>query len=279
MSLPTASLYPRARDGRLQQEKHVAMGYALPVRQLTDGELLAEVRLGGDEAFAELYRRHAPMARAVARRLVRSANDADDLAAEAFARILRALRNGRGPDTMFASYLAATVRNVSYDRLRRTRESPVAEMDDLTDDLLGDAAHTREEWRFAAAAFRALPERWRRVLWHTEVEGRTPAELGAVLGLAPNAVAALAYRAREGFRQAYVQAHLREHRADGCEECLSRLGGYVRDGLSVRDLRKVVTHLAGCRACSELVAELASVNGVLRSPTAPARGSARRDRG
>ena len=42
------------------------------------------------------------------------------------------------------------------------------------------------------------------VLWHTEVEGQRPAEVAPLLGMSPNSVSALAYRAREGLRQAFV---------------------------------------------------------------------------
>jgi RNA polymerase sigma factor (sigma-70 family) len=249
------------------------------VRHRTDADLLAAVRRGEIDAYGELYRRHSPMARAVAGRILRSSPDADDVAAEAFTRVLRALRAGRGPHTAFAPYLAAAVRNISYDRIRRSRESPVDDVDDAVDELLADAVRSRDEAGFVTAAFRALPERWRRVLWHTEVEGRTPAELAALLGLAPNAVAALAYRAREGLRQAYVQAHLREQRAHACRECMARLAGYVRAGLSPRDRRKVVAHLHVCPRCTELAEELSGVNDGLRTRLAPARGGGRQGQG
>ena len=54
--------------------------------------------------------------------------------------------------------------------------------------------------------------------------------MALLLGLSPNAVAALAYQAREGLRQAYLQEHLanggpREHTAT-----LNRLGAWVRGG-------------------------------------------------
>ena len=83
------------------------------------------------------------------------------------------------------------------------------------------------------------------------------AEVAPLLGLAPNAVAALAYRAREGLRQAYLQAHLHDQQAAECRDCAASLGAYVRDGLSARDRRRVDAHLDGCSSCKGLVAELA----------------------
>ena len=45
------------------------------------------------------------------------------------------------------------------------------------------------------------------VLWHTAVEGETPAQLAPRLGLSPGGVAALAFRARARLRQMYHQEH------------------------------------------------------------------------
>src|SRR5436190_1499228 len=118
-------------------------------------------------------------------------------------------------------------------------------------------------------AFASLPERWQMVLWHTEVEGRPAADVGPLLGLAPNAVAALAYRAREGLRQAYLQAHLQLPPPDACRDTIAKLGAYVRDGLSARDRRKVDEHLKQCERCTAVLLELQEVSTSLRGVLLP----------
>src|SRR3954471_3651583 len=75
----------------------------------SDAELIARVRNGDLEAYGELYVRHHYAAERMARQLV-PANDADDLASEAFAKVLDALRVGGGPDVSFRAYLLTTVR-------------------------------------------------------------------------------------------------------------------------------------------------------------------------
>ncbi len=55
-----------------------------------------------------------------------------------------------------------------------------------------------------------LPQRWQQVLWYTEIERRPLAQVGSLLGLTPNEVAALAHRARAGLRRAYLAEHVRE---------------------------------------------------------------------
>ena len=60
-----------------------------------------------------------------------------------------------------------------------------------------DTAVEQFESGAAAKAFASLPERWQVVLWHLEVEGQKPADIAPLLGMSPNSVSALAYRARE----------------------------------------------------------------------------------
>lgn len=177
----------------------------MAVRQLDDAELIDNTRAGDSDAYGELYRRHYQAARAAAHSLARNRCDADDLISEAFARVLRAARSGGGPSVSFRPYLVAAVRNVYYDRVRCNRELPSDNMLDVVNVAL-DGDNDHEHDAAVTAALAVLPERWRRVLWHAEVEGRSAAEIGLLLGLAPNAVAALAYRAREGLRQAYLRA-------------------------------------------------------------------------
>ena len=178
----------------------------MAVRQLDDAELIDNTRAGDADAYGELYRRHYPAARATAQALTHNRCDVDDVISEAFARVLRASRSGGGPDVSFRPYLIAAVRNVFYDKVRCNRESPSDQVTDVVNVSLLDGADDREDRAFATAAFAALPERWRRVLWHTAVEGRSAVEVAPLLGLAPNAVAALAYRAREGLRHEYQRA-------------------------------------------------------------------------
>ncbi len=172
----------------------------------------------------------------------------------------------------FRPYLLTSVRNAFYDRTRKDKRVDVT--DEVPEDLgqvLAIAARSDEdeERRMAALAYASLPERWQLVLWHTEVEGMSPAEIGPLLGLAPNAVAALAYRAREGLRQAYLNAHVQTALPERCAEIVPKLGAYVRDDLSNRDRRKVEEHLADCDRCPAIVAELQEAGSRLRVALIP----------
>ena len=241
-----------------------------PARR-TDAALIAAVRAGDRTAYAQLYQRHEPAARRMARQLCTSPHDADDLVAEAFARVLDQLRLGRGPDSAFRAYLLTAVRNGLYERARRDRKL------ELTDDMARhdsgvpwiDPVEAELNSALAAQAFASLPKRWQTVLWYSEVEQESTAQVGSRLGLRPNAVAALAYRAREGLRQAYLQAHVTGGADGNCRATVAHLGGWTRDRLSSLETARVDEHLTGCRRCSQLAAELADVNSGLRGSLAP----------
>jgi RNA polymerase sigma factor (sigma-70 family) len=241
----------------------------------SDAELIDSVRGGNTAAYGSLYERHVGAAYNLARQLTRSGAEADDLVAEAFAKVLDTLRDGRGPDSAFRAYLLTALRHTAYDKTRRDRKLELAE--DVTEVAspeaisvqFKDTAVSGLERSLAAKAFARLPERWQAVLWHTEIEGMSPADVAPLLGLTANGVSALAYRAREGLRQAYLQVHLAESTADRCRATVDRLGAWTRGGLSKRETAQVETHLDECERCRALAAELADVNGALRAFVAP----------
>jgi hypothetical protein len=121
-----------------------------------------------------------------------------------------------------------------------------------------DPACERLERTYAARAFRQLPDRWRDVLWMTEVEGAGPAEIAPRLGLTPNAVAVLAHRAREGLRRLYLQQHVAVADQPDCRWTGERLGGHVRGRLAPRDSSRLRGHLAWCAGCRKRLDELAA---------------------
>ena len=235
-----------------------------------DAELISAVRGGDTDAYGELFSRHVDAARRLARQLV-SAGDADDLVSEAFAKVLSVLRRGGGPDLAFRAYLLTAVRRLHVDKIRAG--SRLHTTDDLEPFDPGipfrDTAVEGFENAAAARAFASLPERWQTVLWHTEVEGQKPADVAPLLGMSANSVAALAYRAREGLRQAFLTMHVQELDSDLCTWTHRNLGAYVRNGISRRDAAKVEEHLGECRRCMAIYLELTEVNSNLAGIIAP----------
>ncbi|MFE9235264.1 RNA polymerase sigma factor [Cellulosimicrobium funkei] len=165
----------------------------------TDVALCALARAGDQEAVAELWRRHYPYAKVVARRFAGNPSDADDLAAEAFTRILTLLNKGAGPEEHVRTYVARSVRNVATDRARRCTV-PTTDLEEARDIAAqDDVAREAEAIIELADALAALAEcsgRQRYAIWQTALEGRNVADLAAEFGITPNAVSAVLVRAR-----------------------------------------------------------------------------------
>jgi RNA polymerase sigma factor (sigma-70 family) len=237
----------------------------------SDAALIAAVRGGDIAAYGELYDRHLAAARRVAAAIAADRAERDDLIAEGFTRVLRILRSGEGPDEDFRPYLLTTIRNTMISwRRRDSAVSLVAEVPDVTpsagsDEPVGSRLHAT----VAADAFVSLPERWRTVLWRTEIDGESPAQIAEDLGMTPNGVAALAYRAREGLRQAYLDQHVPEARRRTCKTISGQLARWVRDGTSDHKSHRITAHLDRCPDCRELAEGLRQLNQELPATVTP----------
>jgi RNA polymerase sigma factor (sigma-70 family) len=231
------------------------------IRARADEALAADARAGDRAAFAELWRRHAP-AGAVAARQYAQIADADDLLSEASLRIFAALQRGGGPHGAFRPYLYQAIRNIALD----WRRSPTVPLEDAPEEELAlpGPELAAAERTIGFRAFRTLPERWQTVLWYLEIEGMEPAQAAPLLGLSPNAASALAVRAREGLKRAWLQAHVNEAGVpDGCRWTTDRMGDYSRGGLTRRNRERFDEHLAGCERCTDLLAEVGDAGGRL----------------
>lgn len=244
----------------------------------SDAELIRRMRAGDDGAYEELYRRHSAAVLRYARTCSRDGHTADDLTAEVFARTLQAVRGGAGPEQAVRAYLLTTVRRVAAAWTKTAKREQLVEdfavfaaesaraaevSDDETLDLGADVRAMHEAERsLAMRAFRSLPERWQAVLWHTTVEEESPSAIAPLFGLTANATAVLASRAREGLKQAYLQAHVNTAvaTAGDCAQYADRLGAYARGGLRIRAERGLRKHLDECAKCRLVAGELAHVN-------------------
>ena len=234
----------------------------MPATALSDAELLDQARNGDEAAFTELYVRHQPAAAGLAS-TYRRLGDPEDLVNEAFEKVLAAVRRGAGPTDAFRAYLFVTLRRLAAEHDERPAGQP---LDNVPESVVAEVTEpemARADRDIMNDAFESLPDRWQTVLWHSAVEGRAPRELASVLGVSADAAAALAYRAREKLRQAYLQAHLLASPHPECEPHRSRLGAYVRGGLSRRDQAATKRHVGRCESCQALVVELTDVNRML----------------
>ncbi|MBN0043074.1 sigma-70 family RNA polymerase sigma factor [Streptomyces actuosus] len=262
-----------------QRDRHED-GDLPPARDLppSDVDLIQRMRAGDDTAYEELYRRHADAVRRYARTCCRDAHTADDLTAEVFARMLQAVRGGSGPEHAVRAYLLTSVRRVAAHWLQSARREQLvddfalfaasaARATEGADDTVGlgadvHALHEAEQ-SMAMRAFRSLPERWQAVLWHTEVEDESPSEVAVLFGLDANGTRVLASRAREGLKQAYLQAHVSAALTgdEACARYADQLGSYARRKLRTRAERGLRKHLGECARCRLAASQIEEVAG------------------
>lgn len=280
---PVEGNVPAQRDRRQD-------GSVLPLPRempLSDADLIDRMRSGDDTAYEALYRRHAGAVRRYARTCCRDGHTADDLTAEVFARMLQAVRGGHGPEHAVRPYLLTSIRRVAAGWTKSARREQLvddfavfaaqatraSEVSDDTasigsfgagSDLGADvrAMHVAEQ-SMAMQAFRSLPERWQAVLWHTEVEDESPSEVATLFGLDANGTRVLASRAREGLKQAYLQAHVSATLAadEECARYADRLGAYARGSLRTRAERGLRKHLEECVKCRLAAGQIKEVAG------------------
>ncbi len=240
-----------------------------------DPVLVLRVRQGDREAYAELWRRHQRAARNYAVHIAGS-DQAPDLVAEAFVRVLDAIRRGRGPEGTFRPYLLTAIRRINVEWATRyhNRVVPVGdprllEPADAPGPSAADTVASNAEAGAALRAWAGLPDDAQAVLWHVVVEGEKPRQVANMLGVTPNVVSARTVRAKEKLRQGFLLQHLAADDEPGCRLVRSRFAGYVRDQMSRRDRRAIRTHLRGCRRCRVVLGEIADVNNTLRAVLAP----------
>ena len=146
--------------------------------EATDTDLAALATTGDLSAFEELYRRHVEAAWRMALAVTANPHDASDAVSDAFTRVFQALPSRPQAAGHFLPYLLAAVRNAAIDGLRRGSRQRSVDPGDHPEWASagaepGDRLVADVEATLVARAFHSLPERWRSVLWLTEVEGRS----------------------------------------------------------------------------------------------------------
>ncbi|NYG07271.1 RNA polymerase sigma factor (sigma-70 family) [Phycicoccus badiiscoriae] len=240
--------------------------------EVDDLELTSPARDGDERAAVELWTRHYPAALSTAHRVARQPRDAEELASDAFSGMLAALRRGGGPTGSVRAYLLTSVRNGVTTRGRRANA-----FDILTDqisllenaaDVPADPVAAASELSLMREAFASLPARWQHVLWRTAVDHEANISVADELGVSPNAVAALARRARQVLRAAYVQAHVSRGAID--PECAPFIRGLAAMLTLPADTAPTARHVRGCARCTDRLAELRKVDQNLSGILGPA---------
>jgi RNA polymerase sigma factor (sigma-70 family) len=235
---------------RLEQPMSATLARTISSAEHSDAELIDHVRHSHSDAFTILYERHVLAARAYARSLTRCASDADDLVSEAFTRLLELVQEHRGPTTDFRPYLLCVVRNLANDGYRRERRTSPAEdvgAGPSTADTLQNVIDQFDE-QSALRALATLPESWQDILWRIEVLDIRPRQLARETAESARNISALAHRARQGLRNAYL-SESNGHGRSSCSPIVDRLGAYCRDRIRPQERQFIHRHLSNCAEC------------------------------
>src|SRR5215218_7417125 len=223
-----------------------------------DGVLVRRLRERDRTAWEELYESYGPRLRPFAYRLTGNRHDADDLVQETFARALPRLDRLDPETTVIGPYLFTTLRNLFLKSVERGRRvEPTADVPEPTtpapiedDPERSTLLHRQQEdVRLANAK---LAPRQRLVLALRELEDRSYAEIGVVVGLNENAVAQLISRARESLRTELRLAQVDPDRLpEECRGFLPLLSRHLDGQLRGAQLDETLAHLEGCERCQE----------------------------
>jgi RNA polymerase sigma-70 factor, ECF subfamily len=160
----------------------------------TDEALVRRAASGQREAFEELVRRHRGRVFALALRICRNPDDAEDALQETFIAAYRALprfdRRAR-----FSTWLYRIAANKCYDALARRR--PTVEADALPEaaDPHDPFARSSSQEQLARA-LDGLPQQFREAALLCDVCGLTPAEAGEAMGVPEGTMKSRSFRAR-----------------------------------------------------------------------------------
>lgn len=168
---------------------------------LSESELVRQAQRGSAEAFGELVRLHQRRAYGVARSIVGTHEDAEDVAQDAFLHAYRALdRFITGQP--FGAWVNRITANAALDLTRRRKVRATEELPAGLSNPFVDPAERGELKSRLAAAIAGLNERQRSVVLLHDVEGFQHAEIGELLGIPEGTCRSDLHHARSALRRA-----------------------------------------------------------------------------
>jgi RNA polymerase sigma-70 factor (ECF subfamily) len=214
-------------------------------------------RFRTDRAFERLYRRHVADVYRYSLAVLRNPADAEDVTQTTFLNAYRAFKRGERPDAA-NNWLIKIAHNVCRQRFRTSARRPQEVA--LDGDVTGPIAE-EQEGPSAQDIRRGLGQlafNQRAALVARELEGRSYAEIGEILGLSVAAVETLIFRARRALRE-QLEGSLTCHEA---ELAISRqLDGRLPRG----DKGVLRAHLRECGECATFARRLRAQRSALKA--------------
>lgn len=142
--------------------------------------VLARARAGDLDALEKVYRAYEVPVYNLARRICRTAEDAEDVLQETFYEVCRSIRQYRGEGSLWG-WVRTIAASKALMRLRRNRYREADELNEELQPPTGMRVDGSLRMDLEAALER-LPETSRAVVWLHDVEGYTHEEIAGLMG-------------------------------------------------------------------------------------------------
>lgn len=144
--------------------------------------VVARARTGDPAALEALFRAFEVPVYNLARRICRTAEDAEDVLQETFFEVFRSIGRYREEGSLWG-----WVRTIAASKaLMRLRRNKYRETEELQDDVMGQRREDTHLRMDLEAALERLSESARAVVWMHDVEGYTHEEIGSMMGKTPS---------------------------------------------------------------------------------------------
>jgi RNA polymerase sigma-70 factor (ECF subfamily) len=169
-----------------------------------DEELVGRVGRGDPAAVQALVARKLPRMLALARRMLGDPVEAEDVAQEVFLKVWKQAPTWRPGAARFDTWMHRVALNLCYDRLRRRREEPVAELPERPDPAAAPDRNLEAAQLGARveAALGKLPGRQREAIVLCHYQEMTNIEAARVMEVSVEALESLLSRGRRALRAA-----------------------------------------------------------------------------
>ena len=181
----------------------------------TERDLVARLQRGDEASYGVLVRQYGGAMLAVARRMLRNEDDAQEALQDAFLQAFRAIPHFR-QEARLSTWLHRIVVNAALMRLRAASRRPEAAIDTLLPQFDEEGKHAESiralpvsvEAALESAETRAkiraciaeLPEQYHAVIVLRDLQELSTAEAAALLGISENAVKIRLHRAHQALR-------------------------------------------------------------------------------
>lgn len=228
----------------------------------TDAELVAAGAGGDDSAFADLYERYFDRVYDFVRRMVRDADDAADVAQDAFVKAMGGLGKLKDPAS-FKTWIFSIARNTALNRIEQSGRVVHDREDEEGDSLLyrqvdtnaldnpEQAADANELAALVWEAASSLDAKQYAVLDLTVRQEMNSAEIADVLKVSKGNAYTMVSRVKDAMEEAVTALFMTRQGSKDCPTLEALIEQMAGGALSADSRRVVMKHVKSCDICEE----------------------------